>query len=252
MVKGHELNLKFRIDFEYAMGIQRYRIHDRCFFPENNNTLVNLCEGTNKTTIEQYQWVSDTTGRIFQNRFCAACNHVTEYVTWKIQTSCKSVLSANVMYLDRQLLSPECDLDLRPPESARVSSQKYKCYRPHVSRCNATGDWKHFNAGLAEACAVYNSPVIVENDNPVRGASSINVYKNIYCLFCNRDELNKTSPLLCVNYADERDGRDGILQQGFRAILDYEQLKTLHRADASQTCSSNEVYDSNNVRILFV
>ena len=251
MVKGNEINLERNAYYEYTFGIQRYRIHDRCFFPENNNTLLNLCEGTNKTMIEQYQWVSDMAGRIFENRFCAACNHVTQYVTWGIQASCKSVLSTNVSYFDRLLLSRECDLDLRPPESARMTSRKYKCYRPHVSQCNNNGEWRHFNASLGVACETYDSPVIVE-DISKPSANSFKVYKNIYCLVCNLDESYKTPRALCMNIFNGGGEREGILRRGFFALLDYEGLNTLHRTDTSQTCHADEVYESLQVSIPFL
>ena len=227
----------------YNHGVARYRVVDTCLGDEDNLTLVAECEG-NKTKIEHFVWVSDKTGRIFDNRFCAFCNglNVTEFVMWGIRTTCFSVLKSNYSSLSQTLLSDQCDFRLELPRTELHAVQNSRCFTPGVFQCNQTGVWDYHNSSIEMACETFDSPVLYlpPGRMGVSLESKTRIYKNIYCVACNEQTHLDLCPLLKLDGSRFGGNPMGIL-------IDYKAHSAAPHQQAAEKwneqCDTDEVYD---------
>ena len=224
----------------YSLGVSRYRIVDSCPSDETNKTLIDGCQMTKKT-IEEYTWVSDETGKIFQNRFCAYCHNVQYFTEWYIRTRYSPVLLSNFSNLQQSILSDECDLIVEVPENDRRVTDHYRCLIPEITECNATGLWRTRDLDIEQACATYNSPVIKRYD------VFFTIYSNIYCLVCNGyDETLETE--LCP-HLDE--GTKAFHTIEFSALVDFSRRQENENKAAGTICELDQVYDPAKVCICY-
>ena len=241
----------------YSYNVPRYRVVDTCLGDENNLTLVADCEG-NKSTIEHFLWVSDKTGRIFDNRFCALCNGLDsdEIVVWGLRTSCISVLKSNYFSLSATLLSNQCDIRLELPSKEAHVIQNARCFTPSISRCNQTGHWDHHNSSIETACATFDSPVLYfPPDDGRKGANVhlVKIFKNLYCVACNERTSRSPSPL-CPQIKPT-DGRKQF--STFSILVDYVHVRSAKEGlqdkdDEKKHCATDEVRDSYKVGSCFM
>ena len=229
----------------YTHGVPRYRVLDTCPKDENNVSLVAECEG-NKTRLDHFLWVSDFSGRTFENRFCALCNGLNndEIVVWGLRTTCFSVLKTNLSSLEGTLLSLQCDFRLELPSKAYARPDS-TCLTPNILRCNQSGLWNQHNSSIEAACKTYDSPVLsLSQDERISPTGHIvKIYKNLYCVVCNEQNLWSTN-LLCPQLRPtERDPGTA-----FSILIDYlhirsviEQLQT--KDEGKGHCEQEQVYD---------
>ena len=212
-------------------GIFAYYIIDYCPESEKNISIINKCTLSDIDHISDYRWVSDNvTGNIYQNKFCAACHGRVGLTEWQLETRCKNVLFSNFSHLNSLLLSDECDIINREPET-EINSVYQKCAIPFYTRCNQTGLWTKFDRAVNWACDIYNS-VFIEVVN-----RNVTVYKNAFCYACNWPEINNT-PTMCLYVLDSD-------QLTFSTLIDnkkYEDLSGGQPTSKTQ-CKVDEIMD---------
>ena len=214
----------------YNYGIPRYRIVTSCPNEENNKTLADKCAGQNKTSVLDYTWVTDeSTGRIFQNEYCARCHNVDRYFKWQIRTTYRSVLSANFSSLPNSIHAPYCELMVELPEDRMHSADNYRCYRANRAKCNITGRWQNYDSDVELACRTYVSPII--DYSPFS-----TVYKNIYCYYCNGLKAQQFTP----SCPDLYKGQRGDLRTSFSALIDFTERQA---TGISSVCDQHEIFD---------
>ena len=217
----------------YTVGIQRYRVKDSCLGSENNETLIKLCTEDDKTTIEKYTWVSEkSSGRIFQNRYCALCNNVTDFVEWQIRTRYWPTLFSNISQLLKSIFSDHSVLTTEVPVIQLKLAEMYRCLIPQVSKCNESGLWRHFDETIVRACEMYESPIFIPDH--IR----IYTYKNIYCYICNV-EFVRIDNTVCANW--EIESKD--IGHDFSALIDFRRFQQDHEETNNAVCHVEEVYD---------
>ena len=96
-----------------------YRVIDSCPCCEDMSNFEPKCSRKNRTFLEDFVWVSDTTGRIYLNIHCAKCHGISESVTWQIQATCSDILTADFVNVLQTLVSPPCNLLNTPPNTIK-------------------------------------------------------------------------------------------------------------------------------------
>ena len=161
-----------------------------CPSTETNVTLKTKCIAAEKHDVADYIWVSDGSGKlIYQNEFCALCHHVTKHVKWELTPTCSARRIAQFDSLDRILMSDGCQLKLGKPNSMTFPT----CVVPDYSYCNQSGTWTTYDADIDWACSVYHSEFFANGfDKYFRPL--IDVYKNVFCYYCNKEEVKPADP----------------------------------------------------------
>ena len=77
------------------------------------------CSRKNRTSLEDFVWVSDTTGRIYLNIHCAKCHGINESITWQVQATCFDILTADFVNVLQLLLTPPCNMINIPPNEVK-------------------------------------------------------------------------------------------------------------------------------------
>ena len=166
-----------------------------CPSTETNATVATRCIATEKYNLEDYIWVSDEKGKfIYQNEFCALCNHVTEYVKWRLHPRCSAKHISQFDNLDRILMSDGCQLTLEAPDNMTFST----CVIPDFTYCNQSGTWDTYDGDIDWACNVYHSEYFVYNLDEY-GISSIDTYKNVFCYHCNQIDVQPADPICTLD-----------------------------------------------------
>ena len=236
LVKPDKMYADFMFD-GFSLGIPRYRIVDSCPSDETNTSLIDGCQMIKKSVAE-YTWVSDESGKIFQNRLCAYCNKALHFTEWSIRTRYPVVLLSNFSTLQQNIQSDDCDLLVEVPESERQVTDQYRCIIPKITTCNTTGLLLNRDNDIEHACSKYDSPVIVQH------SVQYTIYKSIYCLVCNGfDETLETE--LCRSLKDVYKGPIHGIQ--FSALVDFERREENENRAAESECKIDEVYDTEKV-----
>ena len=213
-----------------------YFIIDHCPFEETNIELKRKCNITDMSTFESFLWVSDkVNGKIFQNKFCATCHGVREFVYWNIGIKvCINPLSDSLP-IESILQSNNCYLFREKPTDLHVLTSKYRCFVPDFSQCNATGTWAQYNETIDMGCNAYYMPYITET--PTMGLSY--VYRNIFCYLCNDPVRNRIRDIC----------QTGNIKTGpistFIGIIDYNRLTEETKYDSK--CWFDQIFDHNLV-----
>ena len=214
----------------FASGILRYLIVDQCPDTEPNDTVAFKCAGAQYNSIVDYIWVTDTTtGNIYQNRHCAQCHAIKNFVEWNLKAVC-SVGIAKGLNMRQELLSRDyCDLinELPIAEDIYASSDRYRCYQPNLNHCNTSGDLTKYDEGFAMACETVIYPFIQHHNI---------VYKNVFCYFCNGYNVEEVTDV-CPRMQDA-----ARFYAKFNALISWQVEEKLTR-NSKMSCDVNEVFD---------
>ena len=125
--------------------------------------------------------VSNSTGIVYANRFCAECSGITNYDTFTVQFMC----SNRLLWPDKlELLSLEwngenriklikagiCNYVFNAQNIDAMESNR--CMKVRYTACNASGEWDFKDQFLEDACNAYE---LTYRD----------IYKNYHCMLCN-------------------------------------------------------------------
>ena len=208
-----------------------YRVIDTCPFSENRWNLEPKCNTQNITSLEDFVWVSDKTGKIYKNIHCAKCHGIKEPITWQVQTkTCFDIRVAKFDNLmEALLLSESCSIKNTPPEDLRRFTDKYACIDPRVVKyhtCNESGLMKSYDPAIEIACEQSTWPYFLD---------TITIAKNMFCLLCNQ-ELPEVRFDLCFFYDGGKDGG------AFTYFIDYTSLQSA-TTEEGHDCGLDEMFD---------
>ena len=230
-----------------------YFIIDKC--PENVSSLqlMDKCIGINKTQLEDYRWVSDKeTKRIYQNVHCAVCHGVMEWIPWRVRTTCKDIMKADLNQVTKILLGYLCDIINEVPDELQAHARKYQCYiLDNIKGCNMNGDMAQYNDVVHAACETFNLPFYFKS---MRLPIIVESY-NMFCHVC-------TTPMSiietkCLKRNNETTQKTGDLR--FSTLIDFVSLSALSKTEGqhSTACGLDEAFDNflvgfnNTLRRLF-
>lgn len=219
-------------DFNLYEGF--FRVIDSCPISDDRSNLEPKCKRENKTTLEEFIWVSDKTGKIFQNIHCAKCNGIKEPISWQVQTTCSDILTAKFDNFMVALLSEKCNIINTMPEDLQRITDKYRCIDPQKfihSSCNETGMMTNYNPAVEIACEQSTWPYIV----------GLQLAKNVFCVICNRELPEAVADGLCF-YAHGKEEKPTHI-----FLLDYTPLPA-GLTDKESNCGSDETFDEFMVR----
>ena len=220
----------------YSSGVLRYRIVDQCPDTERNTTTAVKCAEPQHISIADYVWVTDkTTGKIYKNRHCAQCHAVENVAEWNLKALCSLWLHDDLEMTHKPMLSDECDLinELPNDEAMFGNVDMYRCYRPNVNYCNATGDLAYYDEHYAEACESFVYPFLQHENR---------VFKNMFCYACNGYSLEDTTDVCPRSYFSMK------ADIAFTALINWQvEEKTIQRAE--MPCAKDEVYDQFKVSV---
>lgn len=212
-------------------GIQRYMTVKNCPETEVNFTLVNKCKGKVQDSYEDFVWVSDpVTKAIYQNKFCAYCNGVSEYEEWRLATDCSMILEGHYSFKKSQIIPRNCQAVAVPPTGVDVST--HLCILPHVSKCNESGLWQAYNKSLEEACLSFELYFYAKD------FFGYVVYRNVFCYLCNVPPGNGITHVCPTSEKNIIRGSDDTVFTGILDLLYYKKAEEVIYA-----CAINEVYD---------
>ena len=219
---------------------KKYRIVDECPQTEGNVELAQNCSSTNITSYESMIWVSETnTGRIYQNRFCAACHGIENYVYWHVElTECPDAFNDGYT-LDIDMILKDCPrITLEAQDTIAETVKKYQCFRPEYSTCNKTGLWKVYNETIDNACLSFSMPYF-KTGHKHSGQIPM-IFNNVFCYICNFNNHFESIPKVCpdIDVLFERSRK-----MSFSILVDFKSY--LNGEDASQkgSCEVNEIFD---------
>ena len=221
-----------KVENDINHGIWSYYIIDHCPDTEQNVSIINKCTLADIDHIDDYRWLSDnSTGTIYQNKFCAACHGLKNLTRWQLVTRCKDMLSASFSSVNSLLFSDKCDIINREPAEGTDTSYK-RCAIPFYTRCNQTGLWSHYDPDIVWACDMHNA-LFTEIVN-----KNTTFYKNAFCYACNQPEIINT-PTMCLKLFD------GIDKLSFRILIDYERFENLGNSHLTSNfpCEIDEFID---------
>ena len=210
-----------------------YRVIDSCPSSEERSNLNRKCRRENKTSLEAFVWVSDKTGKIYQNTYCAECHGIKESIPWHTKTRCYDIMKANFSNFREMLLSEKCNIINTPPEYLKTVTDKFTCLNPKnilYSSCNETGLMVSFDPDVEIACLQSTWPFVLD---PY-------LAKNVFCAMCNHDIPTSSSDKLCS--LDIR-GHDS----DFTFLIDYTSLSA-DTLEEVNDCSLDELFDKFTVR----
>ena len=213
-----------------------YRVIDTCPVSESRSILEPKCNNQNITSLEDFTWVSENTGKIYQNIHCAKCHGIEETIKWQIQVTCFDIMTANFDNFTEIILSENCHISNTPPKDLQLITVKYACTNPKLLRynsCNESGLMKTYDPALEIACEQSTWPF---------NLGLYNLDKNIFCLLCNQ-ELLKPFQELCFSSPG---GKDPFGPYTF--IIDY----TQDTPEKESNCGLDEMYDEFLVRMFVV
>ena len=193
-----------------------YRVIDSCPSSEDSANFNTKCSAENRTSLEDFVWVSDKTGKIYQNTHCAECHGVKEKIPWQIETTCYDIMKANFGNFREMLLSDKCSINITQPEDLKTVTDKYTCFNPQellYSSCNETGVMAHYDTEVETACKQSTWPYIL-------GYFKLTLAKNVFCVMCNEDIPTSNLTGLCRDITD----RGERLPLTF--LIDYSSLST--------------------------
>lgn len=211
-----------------------YRVIDSCPSSKDRSNLNPKCSRENRTSLEDLVWVSDKTGKIYQNTYCAECHGVKESIPWQIETRCYDIMRASFGNLREMLLSEKCIIINTPPEYLKTVTDKYTCVNPQkvlYSSCNETGLMDFYDPSVEIACIQSTWPFMFD----------MYLAKNVFCAMCNHDIPLSSSNKLCENL-DIR-GYDS----GFISLIDYASLSA-DTQEEENDCGLDELFDEFMVR----
>ena len=224
-------------DLNQVVGF--YRVIDSCPGSEGISYSETKCKRYNITSVEDFIWVSDKTGRIYRNIHCAKCHGINETVPWQLRTTCYDIMKANFVNIVEVLLSAKCNIINTVPKDLEHITAKYKCYNPSqltYTSCNNTRMMTHYDPEVETACEQSSWPL------PWHGQLA----KNIFCVMCNQDLHAPTAydDRLCDLDGPSRDDKKTLIT----FLIDYKSI-TVDTAEKERNCDQDEILDKSLVRI---
>ena len=215
-----------------------YRVIDSCPSPEGTSYPELKCNRNNRTSLEDFIWVSDKTGRIYQNIYCAKCYGINETIQWQIRTTCYDIMKSNFVDFKEALLSVKCNIINTEPEELEHITAKYKCCNPSklkYTSCNESGLMTHYDPEVGTACEKSSWPF----------KRAYYFLKNVFCVMCNQDFYvpHASYDGLC-DFHSKREKEDTFIT----FLIDYKRI-TADTAETESKCSMDEIFDEILVRI---
>ena len=229
--------------------LDRFWVVTKCPEIVTNETLIQKCKGEGLTSLDDYLWVSDPlTNQIYNNKWCAECNSITEFVEWHVAADCVRILNGNYPINDQGIFDKNCNLIVVPPRGLAVTQEL--CRKPDISTCNRTGKWVEFNASIEKACEAFEQHFYEEY---MVGQT---IYKNVFCAMCNAnapydmsDQIDQVCYKRRLIYWGIRDGMGGNM---FIGLIDWRFYKQLKSKDNANVCHIDEVEDKFMVYISII
>ena len=215
-----------------------YRVIDSCPGSEGISYPKTKCNRNNRTSVEDFIWVSDKTGRIYRNIHCAKCHGINETIQWQLQTTCYDIMKANFGNLKEALLSAKCNIINTVPEDLEHITAKYECISPSkltYSSCNESGFMTNYAPEVETACEQSSWPFKLH----------LHLAKNIFCVMCNVDlhVYTATNDGLCT-FTDIRSRKTLIT-----FLIDYKRI-AVDIAEKESICNLDEIFDEIMVRVV--
>ena len=129
------------------------------------------------------------TGVYYRNVFCAECWGVSLMVEqWQLEVHCHKRLNLSDRDILYRIKHEKCNLFYQP----RYRYSRFMCNFPQytIQECNQSGLWKERDEMTEWACAEYWDPFNA-------------TYKNVFCYFCNVDEIPQLNKLRCPGVSSQ-------------------------------------------------
>ena len=219
----------------FSSEIWGHRVIDYCPSAERNASLIAKCsaEGA-RDFVDMIRVSDDVSGKVYQNRFCAECHHVTGSITeWPLVAQCTEDVYTNKESWKSFLLSEKCQLTSKEPDNVSVEA----CALPKYTTCNQTGLWQTFVADVKWACELFEAVFFLRKSKG--GTGELDSYRNVYCYVCNTGEIG-TVETLCPGRSND----PGVTV--FTSLIDHRRYEETDKQDiTSQTaCRSYEIMDT--------
>ena len=224
--------------------VQSYYMVDKCLSDETIN-----CKES-----EPMQWDSvipvyaQSTGMIYYNKKCAACNGISEVEEWVVLATCNppKVLTSDVLIKD--LHNESCEIEFAAPEEADID--KYKCYDNIIDSCNMTGRWLEDDPFLREACESVYAPAF---SHGFFFSTTTKIYANVFCKLCDGEPHfpEETCPELSSAWSRSLSGTT------LTSVIAWDVVRnsrtSVEEVDTSKQCLAFKVKHPNKVRrVLYV
>ena len=213
-----------------------YHVINYCPITEKNATLVTKCTAKEARDFEELIWVSDDiSGKIYRNKFCAECHHVTSNVTeWPIEAKCTNDIYTRLDNLMSFFLSNKCQLTIKQPGNFTLKS----CMVPKYTTCNQTGLWHKFDADVKWACQAFEA--VFTARGPEGRDATFEAYRNAYCYVCNTDVSVEITETLCPVPSFEQPD-----VSVFTSLIDYKRYQQSDDQESTTetTCKTHEILD---------
>lgn len=159
---------------DISKNIKSYKIVQSCP-PGSNNDLRSKClkETDDISDNINNSPVSDIKTYVtFKNRYCAECNSVYQYVSWRIDVNCNQFYDP-FSSTDEIVVTAKknnCEITFHPPVT--IADRIKPCLNQRlISKCNTTGTWLKYNKNIETGCQT------IDNVFPP--------FKNVFCYICN-------------------------------------------------------------------
>ena len=204
------------------LTIARYSMIERCFINKANRSLVSKCETPTTADFEETIPVtSNTTGRIYWNKYCAMCNSDnTDLFIWNSTAISRELLfyvnmSTKTEYIIRTLddLKTFDDVNKRLRLGGNIiftppSNMAHKRCLPKSLMLSC----EHNSSNIIyAACKQFYSPVFF-----ITSTKRMFVYTNIFCFLCHGHSLPTIHKDMCTLLESHRS-----LPGAMTSILDY-------------------------------
>ena len=197
--------------------------------------------------------VSNSTGIIYANRFCAECSGITNYQTFTTEFICWNSLlfprNWELLALDwstenriKLIEAGMCNYVFNTPNVDELENNR--CMQIRYTACNETGEWDVYDPVLEDACGAYELPY---NDN----------FRNFHCMLCNTPSWYSLPENRYSWYPTCYFFKTSILEISFYSLisLDHKQLTGksspyLNKVDQACRNMPHAVYDKYTVSIV--
>ena len=226
-----KLHTEFRLRMVHSCPLEYHgsEVHTNCLRYRNTSRLDNLIPV-----------ISNQSGIIYVNRFCAECNHVESFQKFNTTFVCSNDLfrleNWDILTKPR---TPENQIELIKNGhcmfifklSNESGLEDNRCIKPRYTSCNQTGLWDFTDPYWVDACSAYELPY--------------EDYRNIHCYFCNRPSVESYSlrqrcltpthhvlkrSFYCIIDLDLFDKQWALVFE--RHDLDYDEQNCTNRSDA--------------------
>ena len=215
-------------------GINSYFITDRCPTDVQDIDVREKCLSIDKTTLDDYIWVSDTTtGKIFQNHHCAKCHGSKDWKSWNIRTQCSHISDHSFVNITATLYSENCNIINEAPEELAAKTDNDRCFNPTISFCNQTGYWNIYHDFVYTGCN-FNTTPHLPNEEMV-----VDVSENMFCYICNTDDVSSTEMVCLAAVFNSSDVKTE--SNTFSALIDYRGGSEDEKG--SSGCAVDQIYD---------